>query len=95
MSERQDMIRKAMVSIRAPAGGAIICRNRKPKRKGVSIRAPAGGAMFFRLDNRRSLLVSIRAPAGGAICTMDAQVAIYTGFQSALPQGERWDSART
>ena len=57
-------------------------------RRLVSIRAPARGATC---DNRLKFMqkqVSIRAPARGAT-TKKAGIACCTGFQFALPRGER------
>jgi len=57
-----------MVSIRAPAGGAIVLVSDPKGELEVSIRAPAGGAIAARkLASPAGCLVSIRAPAGGAI----------------------------
>ena len=54
------------VSIRAPAWGATVHRDRGRTRLGVSIRAPAWGATRERLLASPEEHVSIRAPAWGA-----------------------------
>jgi hypothetical protein len=57
-----------LVSIRAPARGAILSNQQDDRDAKVSIRAPARGAIRLALALRDILLaVSIRAPARGAI----------------------------
>ena len=61
-------VAQALVSIRAPAGGAMLEQLIDNAIERVSIRAPAGGAMWMDwLSKKLILAVSIRAPAGGAI----------------------------
>ena len=76
------------VSIRAPAWGATVHRDRGRTRLGVSIRAPAWGATYRLQFLRIHKVVSIRAPAWGA--TAKAAANMYNvKFQFALPRGER------
>src|SRR5271165_4578578 len=86
--------RRLHVSIRAPARGATgLSNNGSRRRPRFDPRSRAGSDLAETEVQQHPVEVSIRAPARGATRMSISPSSRVTGFRSALPRGERPDSA--
>ena len=72
-----------------PRGERLVVVQERDLLAGVSIRAPAWGATRTGRPPQPPLEVSIRAPAWGATGRLLTRTGRFSGFQFALPRGER------
>ena len=84
--------RPYVISIRAPARGATYAYRMYQTDTEISIRAPARGATRVSSEFPGTKKISIRAPARGATFISCPRAKILS-FQSALPRGERRQTA--